>query len=130
MDLSFGGEFSTGKEDSEENKVQETPVNTENINLPTPETVKPKLPDANAFNSHVEKLFVSTDLSSPMEIQLLEIMAESGTAFSQTLETYRYVILILFSFSSICSLSLSIVVLKPIYWCYFSLLQNFTFHLL
>ncbi len=49
MDLSFGGEFSTGKEDSEENKVQETPVNTENINLPTPETVKPKLPDANAL---------------------------------------------------------------------------------
>ena len=64
-----------------------------------------KLPDANAFNSHVEKLFVSTDLSSPMEIQLLELMAESGTAFSQTLETYRYVILILFSFSSILLLA-------------------------
>ena len=60
-----------------------------------------KLPDANAFNNHVENLFLETDLNGPMEIQLLEIMAESGTAFSETLETYRYVILILFSFSSI-----------------------------
>ena len=63
------------------------------------------LPDANAFNNHVENLFLETDLSSPMEIQLLEIMAESGTAFSETLETYRYVILILFSFSSILLIS-------------------------
>ena len=60
-----------------------------------------KLPDSNAFNDHVENFFLETDLNSPMEIQLLEIMAESGTAFSETLETYRYVILILFSFSSI-----------------------------
>ena len=55
-----------------------------------------KLPDANAFNDHVENLFLETKSTTPMEIQLLEIMAESGTAFSETLETYRYVILILF----------------------------------
>ena len=60
-----------------------------------------KLPDANAFNDHVENLFLETKSTTPMEIQLLEIMAESGTAFSETLETYRYVILILFSFSSV-----------------------------
>lgn len=64
-----------------------------------------KLPDANAFNSQVEDLFVKIDLSSQMDIQILEIMAESGTAFSKTLETYRYVILILFSFSSILLLA-------------------------
>ncbi len=59
------------------------------------------LPDANAFNDRVERIFVENDnLNSNSEIKLLEILAQSGTAFSDTLSSYRMVILILFGFSS------------------------------
>ena len=41
------------------------------------------LPDANAFNARVERLFVENDsLTTEAEIKLLEILAQSGTAFS------------------------------------------------
>jgi hypothetical protein len=41
------------------------------------------LPDANAFNARVERLFIeNNDLTSQAEIKLLEILAGSGTAFS------------------------------------------------
>ena len=40
------------------------------------------LPDANAFNARVEQLFVENDgLTQQAEIRLLEILAQSGTAF-------------------------------------------------
>jgi hypothetical protein len=43
------------------------------------------LPDANAFNQKVERIFIENDdLTSQAEIKLLEILAESGTAFSET----------------------------------------------
>jgi len=59
------------------------------------------LPDANAFNDRVEKLFVdNNDLTSNAEIKLLEILAQSGTAFSDTLASYRFVIFVLFVFSA------------------------------
>jgi len=58
------------------------------------------LPDANAFNARVERLFVETDLTSPAEIALLEILAQSGTAFSDTLATYKVIIVILLVFAS------------------------------
>jgi hypothetical protein len=46
------------------------------------------LPDANAFNARVERIFIENDtLTSPSEIKLLEILAQSGTAFSDTLTT-------------------------------------------
>ena len=46
------------------------------------------LPDANAFNVRVEQIFVRNDaLTSQNEINLLEILAQSGTAFSDTLSS-------------------------------------------
>ena len=59
------------------------------------------LPDANAFNARVERLFVENDaLTSDAEIKLLEILALSGTAFSETLTSYRVVIFILLVFAT------------------------------
>jgi len=59
------------------------------------------LPDANAFNSRVEQLFIeNNDLTSNAEVKLLEILANSGTAFSDTLRSYRLVILVLMVFAT------------------------------
>jgi DNA-binding winged helix-turn-helix (wHTH) protein len=59
------------------------------------------LPDANAFNSKVEQLFVdNNDLTSGAEIKLLEILAQSGTSFAQVLQSYRFVIFVLLAFST------------------------------
>ncbi|MGR3494184.1 hypothetical protein [Citreimonas sp.] len=59
------------------------------------------LPDAGAFNARVERLFVETeDLSGPAEIRLLEILAQSGTAFSDVLSGYRTVIFVLLVFAA------------------------------
>ncbi len=58
------------------------------------------LPDANAFNARVERLFVENDLTSQAEIRLLEILAQSGTAFSDTLASYRMVIFVLLVFAT------------------------------
>jgi DNA-binding winged helix-turn-helix (wHTH) protein len=59
------------------------------------------LPDANAFNARVEQLFVANDtLTGNAEIKLLEILAGSGTAFSDTLSSYRFVIFVLLVFAT------------------------------
>nr|WP_252731008.1 hypothetical protein [Pacificibacter marinus] len=59
------------------------------------------LPDANAFNARVEAIFVENDnLTSNAEIKLLEILAQSGTAFSDTLTSYRVVIFVLMLFAT------------------------------
>ena len=59
------------------------------------------LPDANAFNSRVEQLFVeNNDLTNNAEIKLLEILAQSGTSFSDTLASYRTVIFVLLVFAT------------------------------
>ena len=58
------------------------------------------LPDANAFNARVERVFVENDLTSGAEIKLLEILAQSGTAFSETLASYRVVIFVLLVFAT------------------------------
>jgi len=59
------------------------------------------LPDANAFNARVERIFVENDaLTGEGEIKLLEILALSGTAFSETLVSYRMVIFVLLVFST------------------------------
>jgi len=59
------------------------------------------LPDANAFNQRVEDIFVANDdLTSMAEIKLLEILAQSGTSFSEVLATYRMVIFVLMAFST------------------------------
>ncbi len=59
------------------------------------------LPDANAFNARVEQLFIENDdLTSGAEIKLLEILAQSGTAFGDTLASYRMVIFVLLIFAT------------------------------
>ncbi|WP_457646009.1 winged helix-turn-helix domain-containing protein [Profundibacter sp.] len=59
------------------------------------------LPDANAFNARVEQLFVeNNDLTNNAEIKLLEILAQSGTSFSDTLASYRMVIFVLLVFAT------------------------------
>ena len=59
------------------------------------------LPDANAFNARVERIFVENDdLTSGAEIKLLEILAQSGTAFAETLTSYRMVIFVLLVFAT------------------------------
>lgn len=59
------------------------------------------LPDANAFNARVERLFVeNADLTSEAEIKLLEVLAQSGTAFSDVLAGYRLVIFVLMLFAT------------------------------
>jgi DNA-binding winged helix-turn-helix (wHTH) protein len=58
------------------------------------------LPDANAFNARVEQIFIANDLTSDAEIKLLEILAQSGTAFSDTLTSYRMVIFVLMVFAT------------------------------
>ncbi len=59
------------------------------------------LPDANVFNAQVERIFIENDdLTSGSEIKLLEILAQSGTAFSDTLASYRVVIMVLLVFAT------------------------------
>ncbi len=59
------------------------------------------LPDANVFNAQVERIFIENDdLTSGAEIKLLEILAQSGTAFSDTLASYRLVIFVLLVFAT------------------------------
>ena len=59
------------------------------------------LPDANAFNARVERIFVENDaLTTEGDIKLLEILALSGTAFSETLTSYRMVIFVLLVFAA------------------------------
>ncbi|WP_282095758.1 winged helix-turn-helix domain-containing protein [Epibacterium ulvae] len=58
------------------------------------------LPDANAFNTQVERLFIESDMTGQAEIKLLEILAQSGTAFADTLGSYRMVIFVLLVFAT------------------------------
>lgn len=59
------------------------------------------LPDANAFNARVEQIFVQNDaLTNPSDLRLLEVLAQSGTAFSEVLASYRMIIFILLVFAT------------------------------
>lgn len=59
------------------------------------------LPDANAFNARVERIFVeNNNLTSGAEIKLLEILAQSGTSFGDILFSYRMVIFVLLVFAT------------------------------
>ena len=54
------------------------------------------LPGPGAFDARVERLFVeNADLTSAAEVKLLEILAQSGSAFADTLGSYRLVIFVL-----------------------------------
>lgn len=59
------------------------------------------LPDANAFNARVERIFVeNTSLTDPGDIRFLEVLAQSGTAFQETLGSYRTAIFVLLVFAT------------------------------
>ena len=59
------------------------------------------LPDGNAFNARVERIFIeNNDLRAGSDIKLLEILAQSGTSFSEVLNSYRSVIFVLLVFST------------------------------
>lgn len=59
------------------------------------------LPDANAFNARVERIFIENDALIGTEvIRLLEILAQSGTAFSDVLTSYRMIIFVLLAFAT------------------------------
>jgi DNA-binding winged helix-turn-helix (wHTH) protein len=59
------------------------------------------LPDANAFNARVADIFARNDaLTSGSDVKLLEILAQSGTTFSDVLASYRMVIFVLLVFST------------------------------
>ncbi len=59
------------------------------------------LPDADAFNERVEQIFIANDaLTTPTQLRLLEVLAQSGTAFSEVLTSYRMIIFILLVFGS------------------------------
>lgn len=64
------------------------------------------LPDANEFNVKVERIFLESDIM-PIgnEIRLLEVLANSGTAFSEVLSSYRYIIFVLVIFAMTLLLS-------------------------
>lgn len=64
------------------------------------------LPDGNAFNARVERIFIeNNDLRTGAEIKLLEILAQSGTSFSEVLNSYRSVIFVLLVFATALLLS-------------------------
>ena len=59
------------------------------------------LPDSGAFDARVERMFIeNANLDSQAEIKLLEILAQSGNAFSDTLASYRMVIFVLLVFAT------------------------------
>jgi hypothetical protein len=58
------------------------------------------LPDANAFNARVERLFVEQDFTTQRELRLLEVLAQSGTAFGEVLTSYRTIIFVLLVFAT------------------------------
>ncbi len=62
-----------------------------------------KLPTATAFVDRVDRIFVEYDLTSPdssAETTLLGILAESGSAFSEVLASYRMIIFVLLIFAT------------------------------
>ena len=64
------------------------------------------LPDANAFNDRVERIFAENyALTTTEQVKLLEVMAQSGTAFAGVLQSYRLIIFILLVLASALLLS-------------------------
>ena len=59
------------------------------------------LPDTNEFNARVTQIFAeNANLTEQAELRLLEILAQSGTTFSEVLVSYRMVIFVLLVFAT------------------------------
>lgn len=73
------------------------------------------LPDTNQYNARVSQLFAeNANLTSPAELQLLEILAQSGTTFAEVLVSYRAVIFVLIVFASLLLITALVLVLALI----------------
>jgi len=73
------------------------------------------LPDTNAFNERVQAIFAeNSNLTEQAELRLLEILAQSGTTFSEVLVSYRMVIFVLMVFASALLITSLILVLALI----------------
>lgn len=73
------------------------------------------LPDTNEYNARVSQLFAeNANLTSPAELQLLEILAQSGTTFAEVLVSYRAVIFVLILFASLLLITALVLVLALI----------------
>jgi len=58
------------------------------------------LPNADAFNEAVAQVFVLNDVRDPDATRMLEVLAQSGTAFSKVMTSYRAVIFVLMVFAT------------------------------
>ncbi|PWE31698.1 hypothetical protein [Pararhodobacter marinus] len=70
------------------------------------------LPDTNEFNARVLQIFNdNADLTGNAELRLLEILAQSGTTFTEVLVSYRGVIFVLIVFASLLLITSLVLVL-------------------
>ncbi|MCB1395823.1 MAG: response regulator transcription factor [Rhodobacter sp.] len=73
------------------------------------------LPDTNEFNARVTQIFAeNANLTEQAELRLLEILAQSGTTFSEVLVSYRMVIFVLLVFASALLITALVLVLSLI----------------
>ena len=73
------------------------------------------LPDTNEFNARVTQIFAeNANLTEQAELRLLEILAQSGTTFSEVLVSYRMVIFVLMVFASLLLVTALVLVLSLI----------------
>lgn len=73
------------------------------------------LPDTNEFNHRVLQIFAeNSDLTGQAELRLLEILAQSGTTFTEVLVSYRAVIFVLIVFASLLLITSLVLVLALI----------------
>lgn len=74
------------------------------------------LPDTNAFNAGVTRLFAdNADLTDQAAFRLLEILAQSGTTFTEVIVSYRAVIFVLLVFASALLLVSLVLVLALVH---------------
>lgn len=73
------------------------------------------LPDTNEFNARVLQIFAeNSDLTGQAELRLLEILAQSGTTFTEVLVSYRAIIFVLLVFASALLVTSLVLVLSLI----------------
>ncbi len=73
------------------------------------------LPDTNEFNARVSQIFAeNANLTQDSELRLLEILAQSGTTFTEVLVSYRAVIFVLILFASLLLITAVVLVLALI----------------
>lgn len=73
------------------------------------------LPDADAFNTAIERLILeNTNLTSPAELRLIGILAQTGNTMSAVLVSYPTVIFVLLVFASALLITALVLVLALI----------------